>query len=181
MSADLNDWQEPSRIAFQHGTIVVDPLKDRRRYRKVNAKRAIAAPRKNVMDEVAMNAPVTVLKRMNIDKPEGKHCGGDHGVQPFLGAPVKRDHSLHKGRKVLRARADMVGDRGVCVAVVFADEAAFSAQAQAHEPLVADDDALEPQEFVERERRASGLADRPAPALNATLRRSFAFDDIAGL
>ncbi|MFZ0210423.1 MAG: hypothetical protein WAL59_30690 [Roseiarcus sp.] len=64
---------------------------------------------------------------------------------------------------------------------MYADEAIFAAQAEAHESLVADNDALDPQQFVERERRASGLADCPAPALNAILRRSFAFDDVAGL
>jgi hypothetical protein len=43
---------------------------------------------------------------------------------------------------------------------MFADESAVAAQAQVYEPLVADNDALEPQQFVkaERPRPASPIA-----------------------
>ena len=74
----------------------------------------------------------------------------------------------------------MIGNGRVRLTIMFADEAAFGAHAETHKSLVANDDALEPQQFVERERRSSGLADRPTLALNAILGRSFAFDDVAG-
>jgi len=42
----------------------------------------------------------------------------------------------------------MIGYRGVRLAIVLADEATNAAQAEMHEPLVADHDALEPQQLV---------------------------------
>ncbi len=62
----------------------------------MNAGRIVAATREDVMDEVAVNAAVAVLERMNIDESEGEHGGGDDGVQMLLGAPVESDHALGK-------------------------------------------------------------------------------------
>ncbi len=74
----------------------------------------------------------------------------------------------------------MVGNRRPGLVVMPADEPAVTPQAQMHETFVADHDALQPQQFVQGERRAPGLANRPSPALNTILRRRFAFDDVAG-
>ncbi|MEN3374834.1 MAG: hypothetical protein V7604_189 [Hyphomicrobiales bacterium] len=94
---------------------------------------------------------------------------------------IEIDQSLDQHRKVRRARADMVRDRALRVAVVLADESVFLAQSQLHKALVADDDALQAQELILIERGASRFADRPPPMLDAVLRRPFAFDDIARL
>ena len=72
--------------------------------------------------------------------------------------------------------ADMFGQRHTGFAVMFADEAALMTQAQTHIARVANDDALQAKQFVEVDGLAPRLADGPAPALNAILRRMLAFD-----
>lgn len=57
-----------------------------------------------------------------------------------------------------------------------APESPLVAQAQQHKAIVADDDALQAQHFVEVERLAPGFANGSTPALNALLRRMLAFD-----
>ena len=65
----------------------------------------------------------------------------------------------------------MLGQWHARVAIMLTDEAAFVAQAEMHEARVANDDALQPQQFVEVDRTAAGFADGPAPALDAVMRR----------
>src|SRR5262249_47162955 len=92
----LNDWQKPPRIASQSHAVFIDSRKDRRGYGKVNPLGAVAAPREDVMDEVAMDAPVAVLKRMNIDESESEDGGSNDGVEAVFDAAVESDHSFHK-------------------------------------------------------------------------------------
>ena len=73
----LNDRQEFAGIAFKHHAIFVDSLKDGRGYRKVNSKRTVSTPCEHMMYEVTMGSPITVLERVNVDKAESKHRGGD--------------------------------------------------------------------------------------------------------
>ena len=74
----------------------------------------------------------------------------------------------------------MVGQRHARVAIVLTDKAAFVAQSQPHEAGVADDDALQPQQFVEIDRTASGFADGAPPALDAVVRRILVLNGEAG-
>ena len=55
----------------------------------------------------------------------------------------------------------------------------FVAQPKLHETLIADNDALQAQQFSLVEGNASRFADSSAPTLDAILRRSFAFYDVA--
>src|SRR3982074_159421 len=59
---------------------------------------------------------------------------------------------------------------------MLADETALMTQAQTHIARVANNDALQAKQFVDVDRPAPRLADGPAPALNAILRRMLAFD-----
>ena len=65
----------------------------------------------------------------------------------------------------------MIRQRRLRVAVVLADETALLAQAEMHEPRVANDGALQPQKLIEIDGAAAGFADGPAPAPNAVVRR----------
>src|ERR1700720_860640 len=59
---------------------------------------------------------------------------------------------------------------------MLADETPLMTQAQTHIARVANNDALQAKQFVEVDRPAPSLANGPAPALNAILRRMLAFD-----
>jgi hypothetical protein len=79
---------------------------------------------------------------------------------------IKRDHALKQRGEVLMTRADMIRDWRVTFTIALADESALLPKAQMHEAFIANDDALQPQQFVDIKRRAACLADGPAPALN---------------
>src|SRR6266849_5855646 len=133
-----------------------------------------------MVDEVAMYPAVAILKWMHIDETEGQNCCGDRWIQLLLGAPVKSDHAVNKGRKIIGPGTDMNRNRCTCVPVVLTDEATLAAHAEPHESFVADDDPLQAQQFVNVERRLSRLPDCTSPALNAVLRWAFSLNDVTG-
>src|ERR1700730_403365 len=126
--------------------------------------RIISAPCKDMMYQVAMDSPVAVLKRVNVDKTKGEHCGGDDRVQPYPGASVEGNHSFDKRRKVRGPRDQVLGNRLLLLAIMFTHDPVFAAQTEVPEPLVSDHDTLEPQQFVQSERGAVRPAHSPFPA-----------------
>ncbi len=76
-------------------------------------------------------------------------------------------------------RADVVGERCTRVPVVPADKSAFGAQAQTHEPVIADHDMLESNQPIQVDGSPAGLTDSSAPALNAGVSRALALDRVA--
>jgi hypothetical protein len=58
----------------------------------------------------------------------------------------------------------MIGNRRLGVAVTLAHEAAFLPQANAHEPVIADDNALQPEQIIDVELSLARFADRAASA-----------------
>src|SRR5690606_6420127 len=133
----------------------------------------------HVMDEIAMNAAVAVLERVNVNEAESKHCGCDHRVHSLRCAAIKSDHAVDEARQVFRPGADMMGQRHARFAIMLADEAAFPAQAELDEPLIADDDPLQTQKFLVIERPAPSLTNGSSPSLNAVLWRTFTFNCVA--
>jgi hypothetical protein len=67
------------------------------------------------------------------------------------------------------------------MAIVLADETACAAQAQVHEPRIADHDALQAQKLLRIDRLATRLGNGAPPALHAILRSVLALDDVARL
>jgi hypothetical protein len=94
---------------------------------------------------------------------------------------VEGDQPRYKRGNILVARADMVWDRPLRIVVVLADEAALLAEAELHETLIADHDALQAKKLLLVKRRAASLTDGAAPSLDTILRWPFTFDHIAGL
>src|SRR5260370_41342179 len=125
----------------------------------------------NVMHQVAVDTEVVILEWVDKHESEGKHGCGNYRVHLLFGAAVERNHALNKGWQILGPRADVVGNGRTAVTVMLANEAAFLPQAKPDKALIADYDALQAQQFVKIKRCASRLADRPAPALYAVLRR----------
>ncbi|WP_246094091.1 MULTISPECIES: hypothetical protein [Mesorhizobium] len=46
---------------------------------------------KDVVDQVAVNAAVSVLELMDVDKPEGEDCGGDDCIKVLRWALIERN------------------------------------------------------------------------------------------
>src|SRR2546426_11641431 len=63
---------------------------------------------------------------------------------------------------------------------MLADEAALPTKTEFHEARIADDNPLQPQQFIEIDGPATSLPYRASPALDAILWRTFSFDGIAG-
>jgi hypothetical protein len=114
----------------------------------VHSGRIESASREDMMHQVSMYASVAVLERMNIDESKREDRRRDNGVEFVLGGMVERDQARHERGNIFMPRADMVRDRLLRIAVVLADEAAFLTEAESHETLVADNDALKPQKFL---------------------------------
>ena len=95
------------------------------------------------MNQAAVQASVSVGKRMDIYKPE-RHAGGmengvDARVAQTVAAFVKRGHEICN---VTVARADKLGQR-LIVAVATAQKHLFCSVSRGFEPVVADQDAVE--------------------------------------
>ena len=108
-------------------------------------------------------------------------CLVQNGVEVIFGAVVESDQSSHERSNVFMPRADMIRNGALRVAVVLADKAAVLAEAELHETLVPDYNALQAKKLLLVERCASSFANGAAPSLNSILRRPFSFYHIARL
>ena len=97
-----------------------------------------------MVDQVAVQAAVSVRERVDIDEAKGERRGCQDRIEMRRSRAVECHQTVDQGLQILRAGADMVGQRHARVAIVLADKAAFVAQSQPHEAGVADDDALQP-------------------------------------
>jgi hypothetical protein len=60
-----------------------------------------------MMDQAAVETPVAVLERMDVDEAERRRRRLEHGIKLSLAhALVRGDQALHQGQQILRARAD---------------------------------------------------------------------------
>ena len=55
-------------ITFEHLPVLINPRKNGSRHRKMNAGRIEPSPRQDMVHQIAMDAPVPVRKRMNVDE-----------------------------------------------------------------------------------------------------------------
>ncbi|BCH27178.1 MULTISPECIES: hypothetical protein [Mesorhizobium] len=62
---------------------------------------------KDVVDQVAVNAAVSVLERMDVDKAEGEDCDGDDCIKVLRWALIERNSRNNFLKGV--ARQDIVG------------------------------------------------------------------------
>ena len=80
-----------------------------------------------------------------------------------------------RSSQILGPRADEFRQR-IALMVALAEEDAVRTQTGVYEARVLDEDALQANDFVQRERVLAGLQDRAAPAFQAAARRPFALD-----
>lgn len=170
----FDERQQAGRIAFKSAPVIVNSIQDSGADWEHHARRIKAAFRQNMMNQISVQPAVAVRERVDIDKPEGEDCGGKDRVQIRRCLAIERDEPLDQGRQVLVPCADMVRQGRAGVAVPVAHKAPLVAQAQQHKAIVADDDALQAQQFVEVDRLAPRFANGSTPALNAILRRMLA-------
>ena len=123
-----------------------------------------------MVNEPAVNPAVApILEGVNEHKPEGRRRRRDDRINAALLALVRvSDQPADQPREILRARADEIGNGRIRLAIPFADEAALGAPAHMREASVADDDALQMQEFIAAERPMSGFADGLPPPLDGS-------------
>src|SRR6202047_1362423 len=129
-----------------------------------------------MVDEVSLQPSVAILEGVNVNEAEGERSCREDRIEVVCGSPVESNQSLYQGRQVFMPGTDMFRQRRTGFTVMLADETALMTQAQTHIARVANNDALQAKQFVEVDRPAPRLADGPAPALNAILRRMLAFD-----
>jgi hypothetical protein len=99
--------------------------------------------RQHMMDEIAVNAAITVFKRVDKEKSESEHRSGDHGVDRGGLFAIEGDHPIDEGFEILWPCADVIWNWRAGVSVVFAHEATLGALCEADKPTIADDDLLQ--------------------------------------
>ena len=135
------------------------------------------------MNQAAVQASVSVGKRMDIYKPE-RHAGGmengvDARVAQTVAAFVKRGHEICN---VTVACADKLG-QGLIVTVATAQKHLFGSVSRGFEPVVADQDAVEainfrlakgslPASITARPHRSSRLTGGRSPSISKLARLS---------
>ena len=81
-----------------------------------------------MVDEVAVNSAISILKRMDEHKPECEHSSANYRIEVLGDVAIKIRHAVDKTAQVFRLCADVVGQRHVCVAVMLSDEPPFRAK-----------------------------------------------------
>jgi hypothetical protein len=139
--------------------------------------RVVAGGGEHVVQQPAVQAAVSVRERVDVHEAEGERRGRDHGVHAAGDRPagVVEDAGDEVG-EVLGAGAHVIGDRLPGLAVVGADEAALSPQAQRDEAGVPDHEALETLELGHVERAKARLPDGLRPAGGSAARGPLALD-----
>lgn len=101
-----------------------------------------------MVNEIAVNPAVAVLKGMHVDEPKGQHRRGDHRIEPSCRAAVESGHAVDQRTQVLRPGAEVIGNRHARLPVVLADEAPVFPQSELHEAGIANDYCLQPQQLL---------------------------------
>ena len=90
-----DERQQATRIILQHEAVIVDALEDRRRNWKNHTCRIVAALRKHVMDEIAMEATISVLKRVDVDESKREDGCCHHRIKAQRSAAVEGNHAFN--------------------------------------------------------------------------------------
>lgn len=128
-----------------------------------------------MVDQVAVQASVAVLKRMNIDEAES----GRHGLQNRVEsvgrrAAIRFDHRCQQAGKIVGARADKFG-QWITVMVSLAQEHAVGTETRPHKPCIFDENTVEANDFIQSEFVFARLQLGVSPALKPAARRPLAF------
>ena len=163
-------------MGLQRGAVIVDAVEHDGRHGKNDPRRSEFPFGENVMDQAAVQTAVAVLERVHMDEAERGGGRLQNRIDSVIAhAVIGFQHARHQVGEVLRARADKLR-QWIAGVVAIAEEHAVGAQARLHEARVLDEDAVKPDDFVEREPVLPRLQDGAAPSLQPVARRPFAFN-----
>ena len=103
-----------------------------------------------MVDQISVLPSVPMLERMDVDEAECDDC-----VEISRGRPVEGDNPFDEIAEVFMARADVLGE-GSAVTIIFAHQSSLLAKPELNEAGIANDAALQAQEFIQA-LRAAGL------------------------
>jgi len=95
--APFDEIHQGARMRAQRVAVGVDSVEHDRGDWEHHAGRCEFSLRQNMMDQTAVETPVAVLERMDVDKTEGRRRRMEHGVELSLAhAFVSGNNSLHQ-------------------------------------------------------------------------------------
>ncbi len=176
--APLDERQHGGRgTRLEHGSILVEPMKNGRADGKHHAGRAVAGRGEYVMNQPPMEPAVAIGKRMRVDEAERDRRGGCNGIAAATDrARGVLDHAEEQILEVLWPRADVIGNGFLGLAIVRADKPAFLPNAQRDEPRVSDHDTLKAFQLNDAEGTKAGFSNGLSPTSRARARRPFPLD-----
>ena len=105
-------------------------------------------PSRDMMDQVAVEPAIAILKRMDVDEAECEYRRRDDRIKLQRHLPVERNHPFYKPAQVFRSSNDVLGNRHMCFTIMFPDKAVLTSQSETDEAGIPDDNALLAQQFV---------------------------------
>ena len=96
-----------------------------------------------------MNAAIPVFERVDVDKAKCEHRGGDHRIDGSPTTTVEGNQAIYERRQSLVTRADMIRKRRARAAIMLTNKSTLLPQPELDETRIANNDALQSQQFVE--------------------------------
>jgi hypothetical protein len=101
------------------------------------------------MYKVAVNATIPILERVDVDTTNCECRGGDRRIDGLPCTAIEGNQAINERRQSLVTRADMIGQRHARVAIVLTNKPSLVSQPEFDETRIANNHALESQEFVD--------------------------------
>ena len=134
-----------------------------------------------MMKEPTVDAAIPVLEWVGVDEPECLDRRGDHWVHLApSSALIILHYSPDQRRQVFCACADVIGDRRLRLAIVFADETTLRPEAEADEACITNHDVLQRLERFHGKSSCTCRLNGLCPAPRAIGRGGFSFDTVGG-
>ena len=89
-----------------------------------------------MVDQVAVDASVSVFKRVDVDKAKSENRSRDDGIKLPGGTLVKVNETLDERWEILSARVDVIRQRFTRNAIMFSDEPTLRSQTETNEACV---------------------------------------------
>jgi hypothetical protein len=167
-------------MRLQGCAVIVNAIQHHGRNREDHPRRRKLPFGQHVMDQATVHAAVPILEGMDIDKAKCRGRRLQHRIDAVVAhAVVRLHHPAHEIGQIIGARSDKFRER-IAIVVPLAQEDAVGAQTRAHESRVFNEDALQANDFIQRQPVFARLQHRAAPSLQAVARRTLSLDLKAG-
>ena len=97
------------------------------------------------MDQVAMNAPVTVLQWMSVDEAERKHRSRNHRIKLLCRAHLESEHPLDQCQEIFGSCTYMLRQRHSRYPVMLTDESTLDAETHMNKSRISNHHLLQSQ------------------------------------